>query len=128
MRNADGRFHSVDVLATLATRAEGVDAQIFGANSDFDFVVHFRNDEDRSERSVAARGLVKGRNANEAVHARFADQHAIGVFTGELDGGVLDAGFFAWSLVEHDRAHTFALRPAEIHAQQDGSPVLRFGP
>jgi len=61
------------------------------------------------------------------VHARFADQHSIGVFTGELNGGVLDAGFFAGSLVEHDRAHTFAFRPPEIHAQQYGGPVLRFG-
>src|SRR5712671_2697182 len=127
MRNAHSRFHFVDVLTALAARAEGVDAQIFGANSDFDFVVHFRNDEDRSERSVAARGLVKGRNANEAVHAGFADQHSIGVFTGELDGGVLYAGFFAGSFVEHHRAHTFTLGPSEIHAQQYGGTVLRFG-
>src|SRR5258707_5309800 len=116
MRNAHGSLDFVDVLAALAARAEGVDAQIFGANSDFDLVVHFRNDEDRSERSVAASGLVKGRNANEAVHARFADQHAIGVFTGELNGGVLDAGLFAGSFVEDDRAHTIAFRPSEIHA------------
>src|SRR5712671_1486269 len=128
MRNAHGSLDFVDVLAALAASAEGIDAQIFRANSDFDFVVHFRNDEDRSKRSVAARGLVKGRNANEAVHARFADQHAIGVFTGELDGGVLDAGFFAGSLIEHDRTHAFAFRPSKIHAQQYGGPVLRFGP
>jgi hypothetical protein len=61
------------------------------------------------------------------MNARFADQHAIGIFTGELYGGVLYAGFFAWSLVEHDCAHALALRPSKVHAEKDGGPVLRFG-
>src|SRR5713101_9107179 len=127
MRNAHGGFDFVDVLAALAAGSERVDAQIFRTDVDFDLIVDFGNDENGSEGSVAARCLVKRRNADEAVHARFADQHAISVFTGELDGGVLDPSFFAGSFIEHDGAHAFALGPAQIHAQQDGSPVLRFG-
>src|SRR6266404_7246177 len=61
------------------------------------------------------------------MNAGFADEHAVSVFTGELDGGVLYARFFAGSFVENDGAHTFALSPTQVHTQQDGSPVLRFG-
>ena len=61
------------------------------------------------------------------MYAGFADEHAIGVLTGKLDGGVLYAGFLAGSLIENNCAHTLALGPAQIHAQQDGSPVLRLG-
>ena len=39
----------------------------------------------------------------------------------------LDARFFTGSLVEDLRAHAFALCPAEIHAKENGRPVLRFG-
>jgi hypothetical protein len=76
---------------------------------------------------VAARGLIKRRDAHEAMHASFAHEHPIGIFTGKLDGGVLDARLFAGSLIENDGAHALAFGPSQIHAQQDGGPVLRFG-
>src|SRR6266849_5042625 len=61
------------------------------------------------------------------MHARFASEQAVGVFSRELDGGVFDAGFFAGSLIENDSAHALALGPAQVHAQQNGGPVLRLG-
>ena len=43
-----------------------------------------------------------------------------------LDRGVLDARFFTGSFIEHIRAKSLALRPSEVHAQQNRSPVLGF--
>jgi hypothetical protein len=125
--DAHGGFDLVYVLAALAAGAEGVHAEVFRANIDFDAVVDFRNDEDGGEGGVAARGLIERRDSNEAVDAGFAGEQAVGIFAGELNGRGLDAGLFAGSLVKDLRAHVFALCPTEIHAKEDGSPVLRFG-
>jgi len=45
VRDADGGLHFVDVLAAFAAGTEGVDAQVFGTNIDFDAVVNFGNYE-----------------------------------------------------------------------------------
>src|SRR5258705_5262382 len=127
VRDAHGGLYLVDVLAALAAGSESVDAQIFRTDIDFDFVVDLGNYEDRCEGRVASRSLVKRGDAHEAMHAGFANEHAVGVFAGKLDGGVLDARFLAWSLIENNGAHALALGPAQIHTEQDGSPVLRFG-
>ena len=95
VRDADGGFDFVDVLAAVAAGAKSVDAQIFGADVDFDLVVNFRNDEDGCERSVAAGGLVERRDAHEAMDAAFACEHAVGVFAFDQHGGGFDARFFA---------------------------------
>jgi hypothetical protein len=126
MRDADRGFHLVYVLAAFAAGAVGVYAQLFRTDVDLNAVVDFRDDEDRSERGVAAGGLVERGDADQTVDAGFAGQEAVGVFTFELDGGVFDAGFFAGSFVEDYRVHSLALRPTQIHAQQDRSPVLRL--
>jgi hypothetical protein len=125
--DADGGFDFVNVLTAFAAGAECIDAEIFGTDVDFDFVVHFGYHKDGSEGSVTAGGLVEGRDADQAVHSGFANEHAIGIFTGELNRGVLDAGLFAGSFVEDDGIHAFPFRPTEIHAEQDRGPVLRFG-
>jgi hypothetical protein len=77
---------------------------------------------------VAPRGLVEGGNSNETVYAGFSREKAIGIFAGELNGGRFDAGLFAGSFIEDLGSHSFALRPSQIHAKKDGSPILRFGP
>ena len=84
----------------LAAGAERIELDVFGLDVDFDAVVHFRDDEDRGEGSVAPRGLIKRGNAHEAVHAGFARKQSVGIFSAELNRGVLDACFFAGRFVE----------------------------
>src|SRR5580698_8581419 len=47
VRDAHGGLDLVDVLPALAAGAIGVDAQVFGADIDFDAIVDFGNHEDR---------------------------------------------------------------------------------
>src|SRR2546427_11148068 len=91
MRDADGRFHLVDVLPALAAGAKRIHAQVLGTDVDLNAVVDFRNDEDGGKRSVTPSRLVKRGDSNEAVDARFPGQKAIGIFAGELNGRGLDA-------------------------------------
>src|SRR5216683_5537451 len=112
MRDADSRFHLVDVLPALAARAKRIHAQVFRTDVDLNAVVDFRNDEDGGERSVASSRLVKGGDSNEAVDARFPGEKTIRIFAGELNRRGLDARLFPRSLVEHCGAHPSALRPA----------------
>ena len=127
VRDAHRGLYFVDVLPALAAGAERIDAQLFRANVDLDAIVDFRNDEDRSKRSVPPRGLIERRDAHQAVDAGFSRQQPVGIFTLELDGSVLDAGFFARRLIENHGVDALALRPAQIHAQEDRSPVLGLG-
>ena len=110
-----------------AAGAERVDPQFLGLDVDFDAVVDFGDDEDRGERSVAARGLIERRDADQAVHAGFGGKQAVGVFAFDAHGGGFDAGAFAGLRIEHRCAVAFALSPAQVHAQQHLGPVLRFG-
>ena len=73
------------------------------------------------------RGLIEGRDADQAMHAAFASQHPVGVFAFNLDRGGLYAGFFTGRRIENCGAETFLLGPAHIHAQKHLRPVLRFG-
>ena len=67
--DADSGVGRVDVLATLAARAIGIDAEVFGLDVDDDGVVDLGRDEDRGKAGVAAFGRVEGRDADEAMHA-----------------------------------------------------------
>ncbi len=122
VRDAHRGFHLVYVLPAFAAGAVGVYAQFFRADVDLDAVVDFRDDEDRSKRSVAPRGLIERRDAHQPMDAGFAGQQAVGVFALELDGSVLDPCFFAGCFVEYHGVDAFALRPAEIHAQTGSKP------
>ena len=73
------------------------------------------------------RGLIERRDAHQAVHASFSGEQTVGVFAGELDRCGLEPGLFAGRFIQHRRVHALALCPAQVHAQQDGSPVLRLG-
>jgi len=44
-----------------------------------------------------------------------------------LNRGILDSCFFTFGLVQNFRVKALSLGPAEIHAEQNRSPVLRFG-
>ena len=97
VRDTDGGFNFVDILTAVAAGAECVNAKIVGFHHDVDFVVNLGDDENGSEGSVAARGLIEGRNAHQAVHAAFTCQHAVRIFARDLDGGGFDSGFFTGS-------------------------------
>src|SRR3989442_3523073 len=117
MRDADGRFHLVDVLPALAAGAKRIHAQVLGTDVDLNAVVDFRNDEDGGERSVSPSRLVKRGDSNEAVNSRLAREKPISIFAGGLNRRRLDASFFSRCLVPHDGAPSSALRPAPIHTE-----------
>ena len=60
------------------------------------------------------------------MHSGFAGEQSIGIFTRELNRRGLDTRFFSGCFVQNRCANALALRPAEIHAQQNGGPVLRL--
>ncbi len=95
MRDADGGFHFVDVLAAGAAGAKRVNANLVGLDVDFDLIVNFGDHEGGGKGSVAARGLVERRNAHETVHAALAGEQAVDILAFDLHGRGLDARFFA---------------------------------
>jgi hypothetical protein len=111
----------------VAAGAESVNAQVVGLDVDFDPIVNFGNDEGGGEGGVAASGLVEGRNTDQAMDAAFAGEHAVGVFTFDLDCGGFYAGFFAGGGIQDGGAKTLLFGPAQIHAQKHFGPVLRLG-
>ncbi len=126
--DADSGLHLVDVLPAFATGTERVNAKILGPDVDLDAVVDFRNYEDGRKGSVAARGLIKRRDSNETVNPGFSREQPVSIFAGKLHRGRFEAGFFTWGLIEDRGGHSLALRPSQIHAEKDGSPILRFRP
>ena len=128
VRDAHSGLHLVDVLATFATGTERVHAKILGPDIDFDAVVDLGNHEDGRKRSMAARGLIEGRNPHETMNAGFARKETVSIFTGKLDRRRLDAGFFSGSLIKNLGRHSPAFRPSQVHTEKDGSPILRFRP
>ena len=91
VRDAHRGFHFVHILPARAARAKRVHAHFLGPNVDFDAVVNFGNHEDRSERRVAPRRLIERRNADQAMHAAFGGEQAVGVFAFDAHRGRFDA-------------------------------------
>ena len=127
MGDAHGAVGGVDVLAAGAGRAIGVDAAVALVDLDVDPVVDDRIDPDRREAGVAAGGAVIGRDADQAVDARFRLQPAKGVVALDDDGRRLDAGLFALVALDQLDLVAAALGPAGVHAQEHLRPVLAFG-
>ena len=67
---------------------------------------------------------VIGRNADQTVHTRFGLQPAICGVPLDEQRSRLDASLFAVVHFQRLDLHAAALRPADVHAQQHGSPVL----
>ena len=127
MGDAHGRVGAVDVLAALARRAVGVDAQFLGVDVDGDRVVDFGDDEDGGERGVAALVGVEGRDAHQAVDADLLLQVAEGELALVAHGDALDPGLLAGQDVGDLGLEAQALAEAQVHAQQDLGPVLALG-
>src|SRR5690242_5193407 len=126
VRDAHRRIGHIDVLAAGAAGAERIDAEIVRLNIDLDFVVDLRVDEDRSERSVAARVGVEWRNAHQAMHTDFRLEQPVGVFAVDFEGNGLDARAFTLEAVRDQSVEALLLGPPKIHAQQHFGPVLAF--
>ena len=127
VRDAYGALGLVDVLAARAARPINVDAHVFFAHVDLDLVVDHRKHADGREAGVAARVGIEGRNPHQPVHARLRLQPAIGVRALDHDGGRLDAGLFAFALLDVFDLIALALGPARVHAQQHVGPILALG-
>ena len=125
MRTAE--VGGVDVLAACARRAVGVDADIRFRNVDLDRIVDDRIDPDAGEGGVAPRIAVVGRDAHQAMHARFRLQPAIGVVALDQHGGRLDARLFAVVDFQNLDLEAATLGPARVHAQEHRGPVLALG-
>jgi hypothetical protein len=70
---------------------------------------------------------VERRDAHQPVHAVLALEPAIGVVALHLDGGRLDASFFAACFLQVFDLVAVLLGPARVHAQQHVGPVLALG-
>ena len=76
---SDRRFHLIDILAALTTRAEGGTLDVRGI--DLDRGIHnLRSHIDAGEGGVAALCGVEGRDTDEAVHATLGLEVAVGEF------------------------------------------------
>ena len=115
------------MLATGPGSPVGVDPQIRFLDVDLDIPLDLRIDEDRSKRSLAARGRVEGADAHQPMHAGLCPQIAEGVFALDLDRRAFDAGFFTGLQVEQIDLPTTGLEPAHVHAHEHLSPVVRVG-
>ena len=124
---AHGGTGLVDVLAPGAAGPEGVDAQVFFLDVDFDIIVGLGIDKDGGKGGVAAAAGVKGRDADQAVDAAFGFQIAIGIGAVGGKGGAFDAGLVTRQQVIHFGFQTPALGIAQIHAQQYLGPILGLG-
>jgi hypothetical protein len=82
---------------------------------------------DARKRGVPARVGIERRDPHQPMHAGFGLEPAIGILAADLDGGRLDAGFFALGLFQVFDLETVLLGPAGVHAQQHRSPVLTLG-
>src|SRR6266705_2430539 len=76
VRDAHGGVRGVNVLAAFTAGAVSVDADIIRLDIDLDGIVDLRRDKHAGKRSVAALGLIEGRNAHETMHADFARSHS----------------------------------------------------
>mmetsp|Transcript_53742 Transcript_53742/g.126656 ORF Transcript_53742/g.126656 Transcript_53742/m.126656 type:complete len:295 (+) Transcript_53742:1791-2675(+) len=127
VRQAHRRVGLVDVLAAGAAGAEGVGTHIGRVDVDLDRVVHFRVDEQRRERGVAAAGAVERALAHQAVHAGLGAQQAEGVLALHLDRRALDAGHVAGRFVFQRGLEALALAVLQVLAQQHAGPVAGLG-
>ena len=117
-----------DVLAASAARPVRIDTDLFVFDLEIDVFRQLRPDVEGRKRRMAARGLVEGRNAHEAVHAGLGRQQPVRVLPCHRDRGTLDPGLFGRLKVDHFSLEPSALRPPEVHAKQHLGPVLRLGP
>ena len=90
-------------------------------------VVHFGIDEHAGEGRVAARIGIEWRLAYQAMHAGLGAQRAVRIVAAHLERRAGDAGDFAERFFQHLHVEAAPLAETQIHALEQGSPVLRLG-
>ena len=101
VRETHRRIGLVHVLAAGAARAEGVDLEVLGLDHDVaDVVVEIGHHEHRRKRGLPARVGIEGTDADQAMHAVFGAQKAVGVGPRDREAHVLDARFVAGLVVD----------------------------
>ena len=75
---------------------------------------------------MPAGGGIEGGDAHQAVHADLRQQQPHGVLALDLEGDRLEARLVPRLDVRDGGPEAFALRPAEVHAQEHLRPVLRL--
>src|SRR5216684_5568461 len=76
---------------------------------------------------MAARGLIEGRDAHEAMDAGLGREQPVGVLAADKDRRALQAGFLARLVVHEFALEAAPLGPPHVHPQEHLRPVLRFG-
>src|SRR5438445_122155 len=116
VRKAHGRLDLIDVLSAVTSCPKRINLEVLRPDVDFDAIVDFRDYKHGCERGVAAGRLIEWRNTDESVHSSFGRKQTVSVFALEAHRCGFDPGAFAGVGVDHRRAKTFALTPAQIHA------------
>jgi len=68
--------------------------------------------------------LIGGRDTDQAMNARFAAQHAIGVTTFDLHAHTIEPDPFPWNKIEQSRLPAFLIGIMGIHLVEHLGPVL----
>ena len=127
VRHTHGGAGLVDVLSARAAGVIGIHADIL--HIDFDFVVVVvdnRRNIQRGEARLAARVGIKRADAHQAMHALFAAQEAVGVFTVHLKGYGLEARLVAVEHIDELDGEAVAFAVTGVHAVKHERPILRF--
>ena len=98
-----------------------------GFDFDIDIVLDFRRHESRRKRRMATVARIEGRFPHQTVYAGLGAQPAESVRAFETHGRAFDAGNVALGNLDQLGFESLGLAPAQIHAQQHVSPVLRLG-
>src|SRR5690242_7583253 len=126
--DTDGGVGLVEMLATLARRAEGIHLQVFRTDVDLDgLVADVGHHLDLGEGGLAAVGGVKRREANQPMRARLAAQIAVRVGAIHAERRALDARLFTGHLIQQFHFVAMRLRPADVGALEHLHPVLGVG-
>ena len=127
MDESDSGRSLVDVLAAGTGGAVDLHLDVLGADVHLDGVVQLGHDFQRGKAGLAAGVGIKGRHADQTVHAVLALEQTVGVGTLDHHGSALQAGLVAVLIVQHFHGHAVGSGPAVVHAVEHLGPVLRLG-
>src|SRR5690606_2474270 len=110
----------VNVLTARTTGTVRVDAQVCRVDFHLNRIVDLGVDEYTGKRGVAAVRRIEGALAHQAVYTCFGTKVSVSVFPRHLDGGRLDARYFAFGFFQNFSLEILVLAVAQVLAQQHG--------